>query len=181
MAFEPLTTRITYHQGYGNKPGNITLEDCRFYGRPNFQGELRDHGSWKEDKRNFTVLIPNEEADNLRSLNWPVKTDHPTDEQAAQGRETISYLKSSVFFSVDNNPNQPLEEQRYPDIWVIQGDDREKLTYRTVSLLDKARFDMIDMELRLWEWSPGKWAATLVTFVGVMRQNLLSEKYGRLL
>jgi hypothetical protein len=181
MAFEPLDTLVTYHQGYGNKPGNITLEGCRFYGRPNFQGELRDHGSWQEDKRNFTVLIPNEEADRMRDLRWPVKTNVPTDDEKAQGREPLSYLKSSVFFSVDKNPHQPLEEQRYPDIWVIQGDDREKLTFRTVGLMDTARFDMIDMELRLWEYKPDQWSATLVTLVAVMRTSRLSEKYGRLL
>lgn len=181
MAFEPLNTTITIADGYGGKPGNITLEDCRFYGRPNFQGELRDHGSWVEDKRNFTVLIPNEHADTLRALNWPVKTDIPTDEQKAEGRETRSYMKVGIHFSVDKNPHQPLEEQRYPDIWIIQGDDREKLTWRTVGLMDKGRFDMIDMELRCWEYKPGQWAAALVTLVAVMRQNKLSEKYGRLL
>lgn len=165
MAIE-INTVVSVGETFGKqKLGNLTLEDAKFFGRPNFSGE---EDQFKDARPKFTVLIPNDLADKLRELGWNVKTNIPTQEEMAEGREMISHLKVMV--------------DRQSDIWIIMGEDREKLNEQTRGVLDKSRVERLDMEIRAWEYDPeekpGEFSARLVTLIAVIRPNILSQKYG---
>lgn len=176
MANEPLNTKITIAEPFGrNKLGNLTLEDARFWGRPNFSGEM---DNFKDDRRKFSVLIPNELADGLRDLGWNVKTTIPTAEDIAAGKEATSGLKVMLNFRT----NAESGEETGPDIWLLMGEQREKLTSKTVGVLDRSRITELAMEIRAWEYDPedkpGEFSARLVQLVAVIEPNLLQSKYG---
>lgn len=165
MAIE-INTKVSIGETFGKqKLGNLTLEDAKFFGRPNFSGEP---DAFKDERRKFTVLIPNDVADQLRDFGWNVKTNIPTQEEMAEGREMLSHMKVMV--------------DRTSDIWVLMGEDREKLDERTMGILDKSRVERLDMEIRAWEYDPeekpGEFSARLVTLIAVIRPNILSQKYG---
>lgn len=184
MAVENPSTKISVGETYGrNKVANITLEDAKFWGRPNFSGEL---DRFNNTDRQFTILIPNELADQLRSLGWNVKTKIPTQEELKNDPETgpISSLKVKLNFKFSDTHPGDVEYEKGPDVFIKQGDQIEKLTSKTVGILDRARVENIDMELRAWEYdpeeAPGQHSARLVQLVAVLRPNILEEKYGRL-
>lgn len=165
MAIE-INTKVSIGQTFGKqKLGNLTLEDAKFFGRPNFSGE---EDRFKDSRRKFTVLIPNEVADQLREFGWNVKTNIPTQEEIAEGREMISHLKVMV----DSGS----------DVWIKMGEVPEKLNENTFGVLDKSRIEQMDMEIRAWEYDPeekpGEYSARLVSLVAVIRPNILSAKYG---
>jgi hypothetical protein len=178
MAIE-INTKVSVGDTFGKQTvGNLTLEDAKFFGRPNFSGE---EDRFKDSRKKFTVLIPNDVADQLRDLGWNVKTSVPTPEEQAEGREPISFLKVMV---------DDVTETSGPDIWVIMGEEREKLTNATMAILDRSRIENLDMELRVWMYNADevrqgleepKYSARLKTLVAVLRPNLLDAKYGRLI
>ena len=172
---DTLGTTVSVGQLYGRqKVANIVLEGARFWGRPNFAGEM---DRFNEAKRQFTVKIPNEVADQLRDLGWNVKTTIPENEED----EPISSLKVKLSFTFDDNHPGDVEYERGPDITVIRGENREQLNSKTVGILDRSRFENIDMELRAWEYdpknSPNQFSARLVELVAVLRPSRLKDKY----
>lgn len=174
-------TLVTIGESYGGKPANATIEHVRFYGRPNFNGEM---DRFKDDRRKFTVIIPEDAVEPLRQIGYNVKTTVPDAEAQEAGRETVNHLKVMVDFRFDAQFPGDIEREKGPDVWVIQGESREKLNSKTVGIIDRSRFEDMDIEIRGWEYdpeeSPGVLSARLVMFVGVMRQNRLNEKYGNL-
>lgn len=167
MAIE-INTKVSVGQTFGKqKVANITLEDAKFFGRPNFSGEP---DAFKDERPKFTVLIPNDLADQLREMGWNVKTNIPTQEDLRQDpdRKPISHLKVMV--------------DRGSDIWIIMGEEREKLNEQTRGVLDKSRVEQMDMEIRAWEYDPeekpNEFSARLVSLVAVVRPNIISQKYG---
>jgi len=170
-----INTKVSLGETNGKKIGNLILEDAKFFGRPNFSGEL---DRFKDDRRKFTVLIPNDVADQLRAMGWNVKTNIPTAEELEQfpDREALSHLKVMV----DMND----EVGKGSQVFIKQGEELERLTTATVGLIDRSRFDEIGMEIRAWEYDPeekpGEYSARLVQFVGIMPFNALEQKYGRL-
>lgn len=183
MAIE-VNTVVSVGEAYGGKKsGNLTLEDAKFFGRPNFSGEL---DSFKDDRRKFTVLIPNDVADQLRDMGWNVKTKIPTPEELAEhpDREMISSLKVFLNFKFDEKHPGDINYEKGPDIWILMGEEREKLNSRTVGILDRSRIESLDMEIRGWEYDPdekpGELSARLVQLVATIRPNILQQKYGRL-
>lgn len=174
MTHEPLTTRITIAEPFGrSKVGNLTLEDAKFWGRPNFSGET---DNFKDERRKFSVLIPNELADDLRAMGWNVKTTLPSPEDVAAGREPVSGLKVMLNFR-----DEGTDRETGPDIWLIAGDQREKLTSKTVGSLDRSRIVELAMEIRGWEYDPedkpGELSARLVQLVAVIEPNILQQRY----
>lgn len=173
-----LNTKVSVADAYGKqKLGNLTLEDAKFWGRPNFSGDP-EADRFKDPRKKFTVQIPNELADQLRNLGWNVKTTIPTPEEQELGREPVSSLKVMV--------------GKNPDIYVIRGEDTQKLRVEasaegaaTVGMLDRARIDRMDMEIRAWEYDPeekpGEQSARLVQLVAVITPNILMDKYAHVL
>lgn len=174
MAIE-LNTKVSIGESFGkNRLGNLTLEDAKFFGRPNFTGE---EDRFKDSRRKFTVLIPNEVADQLREIGWNVKTTIPTAEEVAEGREPLSHLKVMV-------------DPKSSDVWVLLGQEREKLTEATLGIIDRSRIQSMDMEIRAWMYNEDEvkagtespeYSARLVTLIAVIQPNILTEKYGTLL
>jgi hypothetical protein len=168
MAIE-INTKVSVGDTYNKKVGNITLEDAKFFGRPNFSG-VEDR--FKDDRRKFTVLIPNDVADQLREMGWNVKTSIPTPEELAEfpDREPLSHLKVMVD---DNSVVQ-----------IRMGDDVETLSIPSFGVIDRSRIETMDMEIRAWEYDPderpGNYSARLVALVANIRPNILEQKYGRL-
>lgn len=151
---------------------NITLQDCRFFGRPNFRGI---ENQFKDARQTFTVVIPNEVADQLRVIGYNVKTTIPTDEQKADGLEDISHLK--VMVDSTGVVKMGMEGQ-IPSI----------ITPENYAIVDMTRFQNWDCEIRGWAYNEEdfrkgvdkelKYSARLVQFVGIMRPNILDQKYG---
>jgi hypothetical protein len=171
-----INTIITVGESPNRGIPNITLENARFYGRPNFSGE---EDRFKDTRRKFTVLIPNDVADQLREIGYNVKTDIPTQQEVEEyGKETISHLK--VMLNLYNDP----DDSRNPPIIVRQGESQEKLSVKTVGMLDRSRLESMDMEIRGWEYDPedqpGQFSARLVALVATLRPNRLEEKWGML-
>ncbi len=168
MAIE-INTKISVGETHGKKVGNLILEDAKFWGRPNFSGEL---DRFKDDRRKFTVLIPNELAEQLRMAGWNVKTTVPTEPE----QEELSHLK--VIVDLSDEPGKGAA------LWVLQGDDREQLSVATAGILDRSRLENLDMEIRAWEYDPeeqpGKYSARLVMLVATLTPSILDQKYGRL-
>lgn len=155
---------------------NITLQNARFFGRPNFAG-LEDR--FKDTRRKFTVLIPNDVADTLREIGYNVKTDIPTAEDLKEfpDRETVSHMKVMV----DDGS----------DVYIRLGQEGspERIPAPNFGLVDKTRFEDWDCEIRGWNYNEDevragteqpKYSARLVTLVGTVTPNLLSQKYGAL-
>jgi hypothetical protein len=173
-------TKVTIGETFGKqKVGNLTIENAKFWGRPNLSGEM---DRFKDDSRKFTVIIPNEAADDLRALGWNVKTRLPDPEFPDQ--EPISSLKVKADFRPDPQNPSDITREKGPDVWIIMGENREKLNSRTVGLLDRSRVEQLDLEVRGWEYdpdeNPGALSARLVALVAVIRPNILEQKYGRL-
>lgn len=149
---------------------NITLQQARFFGRPNFSG-IEDN--FKDSRRKFTVLIPNEVADQLREIGYNVKTNIPTAEELREfpDREMVSHLKVMV----DDGS----------DVYMRIGDSApEKVSVPNFGVIDKTRIAEMDMEIRGWEYNPedkpGEYSARLVAIVATIEHNLLMQKYGAL-
>lgn len=181
MAIE-VNTKVSIGEAYGKKLPNLTLEDVKFFGRPNFSGEM---DQFKDDRRKFTILIPNEVADQLREMGWNVKTTIPQKED----QEPLSHLKVMVDFGYQKGHEGDPNYERGPDCWILMGEDREKLTSKTVGLLDRSRVETMDMEIRAWNYNAldvendgatPEYSARLVTLVATIRPNILDNKYGRL-
>lgn len=168
MAIE-INTKVSVGETYGKKVGNITLEDAKFFGRPNFSG-VEDR--FKDDRRKFTVLIPNDVADQLREMGWNVKTNIPTPEELKEfpDREPLSHLKVMV----DDGSI----------VTIKMGETMETLSVGNFSVIDRSRIETMDMEIRAWEYDPderpGNYSARLVALVANIRPNILEQKYGRL-
>ena len=176
---QQLETKVSVGQSYGRGLGNLTLENAKFFGRPNFSGE---EDRFKDSRRKFTVQIPNEAADELRALGWNVKTTIPQSEE----QDPISHLKVMVDFRFDENHPGDVAYEKGSDIWVIMGEQREKLTSLTAGILDRSRILTMDMEIRAWNYNASdvldgadpEYSARLVAIVATINPSLLSSKYG---
>lgn len=175
--FDEVQTKVSVGQEWRGRPGNLTLENARFFKRPNFSGEMDEY---KNDDRVFNVIIPNEVSEDLRKLGWNVKTLLPRNEEETG----LSFLKVKVDFNFDKDHPGDVEYERGPDVWIIMGEEREKLTSKTIGILDRARLESLDMEIRGWEYNPdeapGALSARLVQLVAIIRPSLLDQKYGGL-
>lgn len=175
---DPVTTTVSVAQMPPGRKGipNITLQGARFFGRPNFSG-VEDR--FKDTRRKFTVLVPNEVADDLRNIGYNVKTDIPTQEELKEfpDRTTVSHMKVMV----DDTS----------DIYIRLGQDGqpERIPVPNFGLVDKTRFEEWDCEIRAWNYNEDevragleepKYSARLVTLVGTVTPNVLSQKYGAL-
>ena len=175
MEIETIISVGTVQPGRAGIP-NITLQKCRFFGRPNFSG-IEDR--FKDTRRKFTVLIPNEVADQLRDIGYNVKTDIPTQEELKEfpDRTTVSHLKVMV----DDTS----------DVYIRLGQEGtpERIPVPNFGLVDKTRFEEFDIEVRGWNYNADevkagleqpKYSCRLVTLVGTVTPNVLSQKYGAL-
>lgn len=162
MAIE-FNTKVEVGPTYGKKIGNLTFLDAKFFGRPNFSGEM---DKFKDDRRKFTMLVPNELADQLRGMGWNVKTLIPQEE----GQDELSIIKVMV-----DDGSQVI---------IKMGEQLEQLSVPTYGVIDRSRIIEMDVEIRAWEYNaeehPGQYSARLVAVYATIEQNTLMAKYGRM-
>lgn len=147
--------------------GNMVIENMMFaFGQrksSNFRGEEQQYVD--KNKPQFEVKIPEDSVEPLRKLGWNVKQW----EKEEEGADTVYYLNVKV------HPNSAT-------IKVRRGDEFEELDKNTMAIIDRLRFEKIDVEIRKWEYDPvakpGKFSSALNDFYGVIRTTFLSDKYG---
>lgn len=163
---------------------NVTVENARFFGRPDMTEEP---DRFKNTQRKFLIFIPDNAVEPLRSIGYNVKTTVPKPEDLEMGREPVNHIKIVSTFSIPDDkkglPNE-MEFEKGPDVYVKSGDDVEKLNSKTVGILNRSRFSSMDLEFRGWEYDPedsaGLYSARLVSFIGILIPNFIEQKWGRL-
>jgi len=113
---------------------NISVENARILFR-NFAGKPSKFNA--EGKRNFCLIVDNDIAEELKEIGWNIKYLNPRDPDDAPQ----AYLQVAVAF--DNFP---------PNIWLITGKKKTKLNEDTISILDYAEIENIDIIVRPYTW-----------------------------
>lgn len=113
---------------------NISVENARILFR-NFAGKPSKFNA--EGKRNFCLIVDNDIAEELKEIGWNIKYLNPRDPDDAPQ----AYLQVAVAF--DNFP---------PNIWLITGKKKTKLNEDTISVLDYAEIENIDIIVRPYTW-----------------------------
>lgn len=114
--------------------GNISIENARILFR-NFAGKESKFNA--KGKRNFCLLLDSDVAEELKDVGWNVKYLNPRDPEDPPQ----AYIQVAVAF--DNFP---------PNIWMITGNKKTKLDEDTVSVLDYAEIENIDIIVRPYTW-----------------------------
>lgn len=113
---------------------NISVENARIIFR-NFAGK---EGKFNpKGKRNFCLVIDNDIAPQLEEIGWNIKYLNPRDPDDVPQ----AYLQVSVAY--ENFP---------PKIWLISGNKKTELTEDTISVLDYAEIENIDIIVRPYAW-----------------------------
>lgn len=114
--------------------GNISIENARILFR-NFAGKENKFNA--KGKRNFCLLLDSDVAEELKDVGWNVKYLNPRDPEDPPQ----AYIQVAVAF--DNFP---------PNIWMITGNKKTKLDEDSVSVLDYAEIENIDIIVRPYTW-----------------------------
>ena len=117
-----------------SKVGNISVENARIIFR-NFSGKESKFNA--RGKRNFCLILDNNDAENLKEIGWNIKYLNPRDPDDPPQ----AYLQVSVAF--DNFP---------PKIWLVSGGKKTELNEDTVSVLDYAEIENVDIIVRPYTW-----------------------------
>ena len=119
--------------------GILQFDDVKIAFR-NFEGRGDDFN--REGDRNFVVVIDDQEiADVLIEEGWNVKIKPPR----VEGEEPFMFLKVKVKFGGFREPN----------INLISGNARVRLTEDTVGCLDDADILHVDLDVRPYNWEKG--------------------------
>lgn len=141
---------------------NLSVENARIIFR-NFAGKEAKFNP--AGRRNFCLLLDNENAAIMKEQGWNVKTLAPRDPDA----EPQPYIQVKVVF--DNFP---------PNIWLISGDKKTRLDEDTVDSLDYAEIENVDLIITPYVWDiSGKTGITayLKTMYVTIAENEFEKKY----
>ena len=114
--------------------GNISVENARIIFR-NFAGKESKFNA--KGKRNFCLILDNEDAEKLADIGWNIKYLNPRDPEDPPQ----AYLQVAVAY--ENFP---------PKIWLISGGKKTELNEDTVSVLDYAEIENVDIIVRPYTW-----------------------------
>lgn len=145
-----------------NRVNNISVENARIIFR-NFAGKESKYNA--KGKRNFCLLLDHEYSESLKEEGWNVKYLTPRDPED----EPQAYIQVSVTF--DNFP---------PNIWLIAGGKKTKLDEDTVSSLDYAEIENVDLIVRPYTWEvngKGGIKAYLKNMYVTIVENEFEKKY----
>lgn len=117
-----------------DRVSNISVENARIIFR-NFAGKPSKFNA--EGKRNFCLVLDNDVAEDLKEIGWNIKYLNPRD----PNEEPQAYLQVSVAF--ENFP---------PNIWLVTGRKKTKLNEDTISVLDYAEIENVDLIVRPYVW-----------------------------
>ena len=141
---------------------NLSVENARIIFR-NFAGKEAKFNP--AGRRNFCLLLDNENAEIMKEQGWNVKTLAPRDPDA----EPQPYIQVKVVF--DNFP---------PNIWLISGGKKTRLDEDTVDSLDYAEIENVDLIVTPYMWDiSGKTGITayLKTMYVTIAENEFEKKY----
>lgn len=120
--------------------GILQFDDAKLAFR-NFSGRGDEFN--REGDRNFAIVIDDQEiADTLIEEGWNVKIKPPR----VEGEEPFMFLKVKVKFGGFRDPN----------INLISGNARVRLTEDTVGCLDDADILYADLDIRPYNWTKGR-------------------------
>ena len=114
--------------------GNISVENARIIFR-NFAGKESKFNA--KGKRNFCLILDNEDAEKLAAIGWNIKYLSPRDPEDPPQ----AYLQVAVAY--ENFP---------PKIWLISGGKKTELNEDTVGVLDYAEIENVDIIVRPYTW-----------------------------
>ncbi len=138
------------------------VEDARLVFR-NFSGKEGQYN--REGDRNFSVILDPEVADVMLKDGWNVKYLNAREE----GEDPTPYIQVSVNFN-----NRP------PRVIMITSTARTHLTEDTVSILDWAEIQTVDLIARGYEWAVNKKTGTkayLQSLFITIEEDALERKY----
>ena len=144
---------------------NISVENARIIFR-NFAGKESKFNA--KGKRNFCLVLDNDVAEDLKDIGWNIKYLSPRDPDDVPQ----AYLQVAVAF--DNFP---------PKIWLITGGKKTELNEETVSVLDYAEIENVDVIVRPYIWEVnGKSAvkAYVKNMYVTIAENEFEKKYRNL-
>lgn len=141
---------------------NLSVENARIVFR-NFAGKESKFNP--QGKRNFCLLIDRDSAEVMRDQGWNVKELAPRDPDELPQ----PYIQVAVAF--ENYP---------PNVWLISGTKKTKLDEDTVSVLDYAEIENVDLIVNPSRWEvSGKSGikAYLKTMYVTIVENEFEKKY----
>ena len=118
-----------------NTIANISVENARILFK-NFSGKPTKFSP--EGKRKFCLIIDNDIAEDFKNIGWNIKYLKPRDPD----EDPQAYLEVAVSF--DTYP---------PNIFLISGGKKTKLSEDTVNVLDYAEIENIDLIVRPYVWT----------------------------
>lgn len=113
---------------------NLSVEHASIIFK-NFAGKEKAYNP--AGKRNFCLLVDNIKAEELKAAGWNIKYLKPRDEDELPQ----AYMQVAVAF--ENFP---------PNIWLISGGKKTKLTEETVAVLDYAEIENVDVIISPYHW-----------------------------
>lgn len=143
-----------------NNLTEVTIEDARLLFK-NFAGEAKPMN--EKGRRNFNVALPPEVAEAMERDGWSVKYLKPREEEDAPQ----AIIKVNVNYA----------GARPPRIVMITSRGRNELHEDTVSTLDYAEIERVDLIIRPYEWEPGKISAYLKSLYVTIKEDDLERKY----
>ena len=141
---------------------NLTVENAHIVFR-NFAGKESKFNP--AGKRNFCLLLDPDSAEELRDQGWNVKALAPRE----AGDNPQPYIQVAVAF--ENYP---------PNVFLISGGKKTKLDEETVSVLDYAEIENVDLIINPSRWEvSGKSGikAYLKTMYVTIVENEFEKKY----
>ena len=141
---------------------NLTVENARIVFR-NFAGKESKFNP--KGKRNFCLLLDHDSAYEMKEQGWNIKELAPRDD----GDDPQPYIQVAVAF--ENYP---------PNVWLISGKKKTKLDEDTVSVLDYAEIENVDLIINPSRWEvSGKSGikAYLKTMYVTIVENEFEKKY----
>ena len=145
-----------------DRVANISVENARIIFR-NFAGKESRYNP--KGKRNFCLIIDNDVAENLKDIGWNIKYLNPRDPDEMPQ----AYLQVSVAY--ENFP---------PKIWLVSGGKKTELDEESVSVLDYAEIENIDIIVRPYTWDvngKGGIKAYVKNMYVTVAENEFEKKY----
>ena len=147
--------------------GTLQINDARICFK-NFKGERSMYNP--NGARTFSLIIPDDETAEIlmndkseHGIGWNIKIKAPQ----TPDEEPFRHMKVKLSFSDRSQPN----------IWLISGRNRTRLTEKTVGMLDDISIEKVDLDIRPWD-NEGTFGAHRTAYL-IGMQVTQKENYDR--